>query len=614
MVAYKEKSQKLRLDIITERFLIEIIKVISSDSKVSKRMLSNINKLLDEIDLDYYYEKNNEIAALLKTISIIVNIKRFNHIFDTNGAIVELESNLRNESYEDILNNTIIPTIESSAKQILTHKCEELNKTISIYLQYGYILTAKNDIVSAVNDIESSYGSELVDNIMAFRGLLNKVNEFFRGTDSSNIFSGLLHLIDNEYVDSLMDTYKRVTNPSTRLITGIKAFNRCLSPRGGFEPGLYFFYAIINSWKSALMEQLAVMLKKFNNHIFEEKKFKNSHLIPTILLITLENSIHEDNERLFKMFTYTDLDNVPNIEALKNMWNTSFFKMDSGGEREDGRCINIAMFRLNNTNELKYKFTSDDIVNLIETLKEEGYETIACLIDYFEMMSPRKEDERKELRLQYASRSFELLEISKRYDIPVITPHQFNRDADKLINEARQEGKNNYISRLGASYIGESYAVQKYATFSAAIGIETNPVDKKQYLGISRIKSRYQSDKEWETFYHEIKNGICLEYDVDKPEYLSKKSIAVDNDSSVEKSLSESSAIGSRGRTIPVSKNNEQIKIVSKNKTDDLISALAKTVARSIIYFKDSNNILRKESKSNEFIVRNGILWEKATS
>lgn len=134
-MAVKKTNFKYRLDIITERFLFEIIKVLSSDTLVSRRMLTNINKLFDDIDLDYYYQKNNELAVLIKTIKIISNIKKYNHIFDTDGAIVELQTNLNTEAYEKFLNNSIIPIIESSARKEFSHKCEELNRAISIYLQ-----------------------------------------------------------------------------------------------------------------------------------------------------------------------------------------------------------------------------------------------------------------------------------------------------------------------------------------------------------------------------------------------------------------------------------------------------------------------------------------------
>lgn len=604
-MAVKKLERKYRLDIITERFLLEIVKVISSDTLISKRMLSNINKLFDNIDLEYYYKKNNELAVLIKTIKIIANIKKYNHIFDTNGAIVEIQANLSNEAYEKFLNNTIIPTIEANARKEYSHKIEELGKAISIYLQYGFVLNLKGELMSKINDIESSYGSELVDNILSLKTMINQLNEYFRGTEASNIMGGLVHMVEDPYIDSLMETHMNLKDPGTVLRTGIQALNRSLSPRGGFVPGLYFIYACTNHWKSALLKQISIMVQQFNTYIFETREFKDNDKIPTILYVTLENSRYEDDERDFKMRTHMDLDSFPNAEDAVKKWKANFYKHVD----EKGRVINICVYRPDEVNGIQQKFRCSDLIDLIDTLNEEGYKVIMAEIDYFQLISPEKEDEHRELRIQYGIIAAMLLQIFRRYNIPIIVPHQLNRDAERLINEMKREGKLNIVTMLGAQYIGESYWIEKAATHSAYIMLENHPVTHQLYLGYKRGKTRGRVDPEWPHFYHEIHNGLCLEYDIDKPQPISRKSLTVDGDPvTMENYEQVKQTVGIRGRTTPIAKpKNDPIIVESKDTFDDLVNSFKQTED----YFKKPTFqwISKKDREPRRFIRSGDYYW-----
>ena len=604
-------KEKLRLDIITERFLFEVIRILSSDTIVTKRFIANINRLFDAIDLEYYYERNNEIAALIKAIKIIMNIKKIDNVFDTNGAIVEIQMNIQNEMYEEFLNNSIIPLIESSARKDYKHKYEEISRTIITYLQYGFVLNIKNEIVSQINDMESSYGSELLDNIMKFRSIVSLLNEYFRTTETNNLFSNLVSMADSEFFDSLIETYNEVVNPKKRLKVGIKALNKFLSYHGGFLPGLYIFYSLTNEGKSALLEEIAVQMQRNNDDIFELPEFKNNNIIPTILYISLENSKTEDNERFFKMFNFIDIESLPNKNAVINRWRSSYFR----GKTENDRYIDIVIYRPSDeTGEIKPKFRPSDLLNTIEDLNEEGRKVIAVEIDYFEPMDNEKEDERKELRIQYFIRSDALNRIAKRFKIPIITAHQLNREASGIISEMRREGNLNLIHQLSSKYIGESFAIEKPATFTAFILREVHPVTKKVYLAFKRAKCRGRFEPGSEIFFHEIIDGIRLPEDINLPESLSKKSLTVEENPNIEESF-VNSALNSRGRIKPTNtaKDAEKNKpIVIKPAEDDtlignVLGALIKSFnIRNKHVWNDNSRI----SEDNH-VINKGYVWNK---
>lgn len=604
-MAVRKYNTKYRLDIITERFLFEIIKVLSSDTLVSRRMLTNINKLFDDIDLDYYYQKNNELAVLIKTIKIISNIKKYNHIFDTDGAIVELQTNLNTEVYEKFLNNSIIPIIESSARKEFTHKCEELNKAISIYLQYGFVLNLKGELMSKINDIESSYGAELVDSIMSLRNLINQLNEYFRNTDSNNIMGGLVHLIEDDYVDSLMETHKQLRDPGLVLRTGLQAMNRCLSVRGGFVPGLYFFYANTNNWKSALVEQIGIQIQKFNNHIFKLKEFMKSNKIPTFLRISLENSQNDDNEREFKMRTHMDLDSFNSAEMAVKKWKAMFY---TDGDSANP-TINIAEYRPSEIDGIRAKFRVSDLIDLIDTLNEEGYRVIGASIDQLEMIAPEKEDEGKEIRIRYGIIAAMLAKVYIRYNIPIIVPHQLNRESERVIDDMKREGKMNIVTLLGPQYISESYAVERSATFSAFILLEDHPITKKHYFGFKRHKSRGKKDLEWPYFYHEIINGLCLQYDIDLPQPLSLKSLILDADPAVAQAYNTvQTSVGSRGRISPIQPNDP---IVLSEESKVIDNVIKQTMIFDKPKYKEYVWVSKRDRKERQFIREGKYVWIK---
>ena len=61
-MAKYERGNQLKLPIINERFLTIVLKLLASNVVVSKKLLGNIDYLLELIDMNYYSKDLTEIG------------------------------------------------------------------------------------------------------------------------------------------------------------------------------------------------------------------------------------------------------------------------------------------------------------------------------------------------------------------------------------------------------------------------------------------------------------------------------------------------------------------------------------------------------------------------
>ena len=73
----RKPNKKYRSHLVSERFLLMIIKVLASDITVNRRSLANIKRFLTIIDRDYYCRSEN-IEAMLLVCDLLVSIRTKN--------------------------------------------------------------------------------------------------------------------------------------------------------------------------------------------------------------------------------------------------------------------------------------------------------------------------------------------------------------------------------------------------------------------------------------------------------------------------------------------------------------------------------------------------------
>lgn len=530
---YKQnkKGNHFRSHLVSEQFLLTIIKVLSSNLNILRRSLVNIKRFLDVIDRKFYCRDVNTEAMLLTCDMLVATrMTNPNNLLDENMLIFKVDT-LLTDQYEECKDHLIIPTIKLSRTELPESELEFIDVSIDYNLKYSKIISEKDDLYDLASEISTCAYTDFKNIFGKFRKLVTDFYNFFRSTDSDSTANQIVHTSEPTFVDYLKETMDAIKNPDSALITGIQYLNSALGPRGGFQnKSAYIFYANTNSFKSAFLLHLARMLQKYNvDRVI--KKYQETGKIPTILFIEGENDDDEDNERLFKMVAHKNLGNCSSEGEMEQIWQKTY-------QNDPNNPIDISFLHVD-----ARSMTVQDIDNTIESLQEEGYEVIACIIDYLEMIAPAPEDSGKDIRLQYKTIAESLLNLAKNRAIPVITAHQLNRAGGAMLVNSKMQGQSNVLANMTNEYIGESYAIEKAMSFSAFIDIEER--DGKKYLTFKRNKTRYSRfGKEY--FVHEIHDGIILEDDLglDKPLSLDK---IPDNGTDINVGIKDSN-VGERGK------------------------------------------------------------------
>ena len=64
-------KRKIRSFLVSERFLLTIIKILASDATIMRRKVMNIKSFLEIIDRDYYEKDKNLEAMLIVADSLV---------------------------------------------------------------------------------------------------------------------------------------------------------------------------------------------------------------------------------------------------------------------------------------------------------------------------------------------------------------------------------------------------------------------------------------------------------------------------------------------------------------------------------------------------------------
>lgn len=564
----KDKVKLLKLPIINERFLASILKVLSSQLQLSKRFLSNVDYLFNIIDMQYY-SKDVAVFTLIKSCVIAVKHRRMSPVFNTNDLIGEITAVIP-ESYNDIIKNLIIPTINLGSQSKNPSELQSINDIIDTYLKYAAIIISKDRMNAALTNITSGSTENLQKSISNYRNLIVQTEEEFRKTDSvSN--SNIINSMDDEFTEVLMETFDELKNPKYSLKTGLKMFNQMLSEEGGFKSSCYYiFYALVNSFKSGILQYCEKWIRKYNSDNYL-KMFNETGLIPTILYYSFENTKTENMQREFYMETGIQLKDVPTKEEAKKLWQEHY--------NSTGSIINVAyVYAEANTVRVS------DMRRQIHALNDAGYKVIAVIADYLELIRPEDEDINSEnrLKLGYISNAFHVMTVAE--DIVGITAQQMNRAAEAAISELRNKGISNLIDQVnGMQYIGESIGIEKPADVSMYIGTERSIYDNELYLTIKRGKCRYRQTPV-RYMVNKLKNGFYIEDDVLTDKVLSKPAIGPEVDENVKEI------------TNVVSKN-----IMEKQKQKEEAKNKGKEEKKKIIVKRSKKDDIIREGEGEEF-------------
>lgn len=501
LITYKSGKidKKMRSHLVSERFLLSMIKVLSSNLQILRRSLNNMRKFLNSIDRKYYSRDINLEAMLIVCDTLIET--RLASVEPAEISILEFKiDTMLTDQYEDVKNHLIMPTIQLSKTELPNDELDFINESLDYNLKYGKIIADKDNLVEAANEISTCAYTDFKEAFLKFRDRITEYYNFFNETDRTSGMDSIVHTADDSFLSYMKETLSSIKNPASSLQTGWQGMNSMLGPRGGFlNKNLYIYYASVNSFKSALLLHLARMLRMYNVEKLKAVS-RTTGRIPTILYLEYENDRDEDNERLYKIVVKADLCACTSSEEMTAIWNKKFDKNDG--------TYTIDMSFLHKDSD---SMSVDDIEKIIEHLKEEGFEVVAAIIDYIEKIKCNEADKHSDLRIKLKGIAESLLNLAKRQNIPIITAHQLNRGGGALLSNAKAQGMSNVAAGLSNEYIGESYAIEKAVSFSAFIDIEEH--EGKKYLLVKRNKTRYQRFGV-DFFVMEINDGIIIDDDI----------------------------------------------------------------------------------------------------
>ena len=288
----------------------------------------------------------------------------------------------------------------------------------------------------------------------------------------------IVSLKDGVFEDYAREVHNDITNPSSKLATGMTGFNYLLDD--GFESGrVYCLFGLQGEGKSTTLLNLAMQMKQYNKKFKPKDKTK----IPAIVYLTLENTKKETFSRMFSMSTDSpnSMANYEADECIDMMRNNGLVIND------DNPIDIIVKYKANNSIDTSYLY------ELADNLADMGYEVVGYVIDYLNLIRSVNRYSVSEERMKLGSVVNELKAIAAELDIPIITASQFNRDANAKIDELREKGsKVNTVTALGRSNIGESMLIINNLDGCFFITPEYINGGADKYLGVKLAKSRYK--------------------------------------------------------------------------------------------------------------------------
>ena len=315
---------------------------------------------------------------------------------------------------------------------------------------------------------------------------LRDIGTTLRQTANTATGSETFSLTDSDvFIRTMGNVYDRLHNPSTKLKTGMQAFNNIIS--GGFENGrIYLLFGLPGEGKSMTMLNLALQLKKFN----KEYQPKDPTKRPCVVYLTMENSLEETIERAHGILVSKDFDRRLSLEEMTEQFKNSGFAVTD----DDPIDIVIKYIPANTVD-------TDYVYALYDELADSNKEVICMVQDYIKRIKCRDFDILgKDPYMALGSVVDEFKQFAIDKDIPVITASQLNREAAKAIDEGRKISRNNLVECVGRNNIGESIKILENIDSGIIIIPEKDAADNP-YMGFSLIKSRYGTNAP-KRFYH----------------------------------------------------------------------------------------------------------------
>ena len=316
---------------------------------------------------------------------------------------------------------------------------------------------------------------------------------------------------DEQFEATVAHMYNRAIDGSTKLKTGIQAINRSLN--GGFENDrCYIYLGLPGEGKSSTLLNLTLQIKGNNKDIVTKDPTKR----PTILFLTMENTLNETLERVFSILVSDD--DISEFGGHKEIM--QLLRQNGLGVSNDSPIDIEFRYVPSNSVDTDYLYT------IYDEMSANGQEVVCLVQDYIKRIRPRDfKLMGGDMRIALGAVVDEFKEFAVAKHIPVITASQLNRDAAKIIDEGRKSTEADLVRKVGRANIGESTLITENAD-SAFILVPEDGADGRKYLGMANAKKRFKTQSS-QFFYlpYSKERPLELLQDIHLAEPLSKLSL-----------------------------------------------------------------------------------------
>lgn len=372
---------------------------------------------------------------------------------------------------------------------------------------------------SIMSNIYHEYGdfvtSNEADKFKIIQGVQKQIVEVNRkikeNVSVTSVSESLSLSNDEQFEATVAHMYNRSLDGSTKLKTGIQAINRSLN--GGFENDrCYIYLGLPGEGKSSTLLNLTLQIKGNNKDITTKDPTKR----PTILFLTMENTLNETLERVFSILVSDD--DISEFGGYKEVM--QLLRQNGLGVTNDSPIDIEFRYVPSNSVDTDYLYT------IYDEMSANGQEVVCLVQDYIKRIRPRDfKLMGGDMRIALGAVVDEFKEFAIAKHIPVITASQLNRDAAKIIDEGRKSTEADLVRKVGRANIGESTLITENAD-SAFILVPEDGADGRRYLGMANAKKRFKTQSA-QFFYlpYSKERPLELLQDIHLAEPLSKLSL-----------------------------------------------------------------------------------------
>ena len=313
-----------------------------------------------------------------------------------------------------------------------------LCRLLGDYVKWSAMLQKKDSFTAALDMIDSEDESRIKETVEAMYKISTEMISAYNIINVSEV-SNTFDTCDKDSMKCVIAQAQDARSPDRVVLTGIRGLNSLLSP--GYLSGcLYVYQGLPGNYKSGILLKGHVDTLKYNQHIQKALNGKTG----ISMYISMENTMSQTIRRLWSLL-------YPSADM-------SMFSVDEITEMMDQALTENGMRSVILYYGYREKSTAD-IGNVIRSFNTDDTEVIALFFDYIKRVRPARTDaaatasEKSELNA--IMNEFKVIAV--QFNIPIITGHQLNREAAKMVDEVvRNGGYNKTDSALSRSQTGSA--------------------------------------------------------------------------------------------------------------------------------------------------------------